>query len=64
MQVRNSKMYGEKGAPIARILLQLYSSNGNKQLFKVPPILGNWTQISNMHTLEELAQAVELIWKS
>lgn len=64
MHVRNSKMYGEMGAPIGRIFLQLYSANGDKQLFKVPPILGNWTQISKMHTLEELAQIVELIWKS
>lgn len=48
-------MYGEMGAQIARIFLQLCSVNGNKQLFKVAPILGNWTQILKVHTLEELA---------
>lgn len=59
-----AKYIGRQELQLQGISLLLYSVDGIRLMFKVSPILWNWTLISKMHSLEQLAQVVELLCKS
>lgn len=58
-----AKHMGRQELLVQKKFWQLYSADGIRLLFNVPQTLGNWTIISKMHSLEQLAQVVELLQK-